>query len=234
MFALSSFNLAPEFVFLLKLTCSVIAGSLIGLERYQNGHPAGMRTFAIISLTSTFLTASLTEGMYGNLMGQGDMGASRVIQGVLQGIGFIGAGVIVREGFSIKGLTSAASVWAVAGIGILIGTGEYFLAFFSTFFIVLILVVFKEITLTSRRSFAVIEAKFAKDAVPEEEQLYERFISYGFNVSSIAFKGAKSGAMQIKAHVWAKENAAKARSRLAMEFLKDPNIADFSIEPVRE
>lgn len=234
MFALSSFNLAPEFVFLLKLTCSVIAGSLIGLERYQNGHPAGMRTFAIISLTSTFLTASLTEGMYGNLMGQGDMGASRVIQGVLQGIGFIGAGVIVREGFSIKGLTSAASVWAVAGIGILIGTGEYFLAFFSTFFIVLILVAFKEITLTSRRSFAVIEAKFAKDAVPEEEQLYERFISYGFNVSSIAFKGAKSGAMQIKAHVWAKENAAKARSRLAMEFLKDPNIADFSIEPVRE
>lgn len=224
----------PEFVFLLKLLCSVIAGSAIGLERYQNGHPAGMRTFAIISLTSTFLTASLTEGMYGNLMGQGDMGASRVIQGILQGIGFIGAGVIVREGLSIKGLTSAASIWAVAGIGILIGTGEYFLALFGTLFTALILIVFKRIALTSRRSFAVIEAKFAKGAAPEEEQIYERFTSYGFHVSSIAFKGAKSGAMQIKVHVWASENAAQARSRLAMEFLKDPNIADFSVEPVSE
>lgn len=231
---LITFYASSEFVFLSKLLGSIIAGSIIGLERYQNGHPAGMRTFAIISLTSTFLTASLTEGMYGHLMGQGDMGASRVIQGILQGIGFIGAGVIVREGFSIKGLTSAASIWAVAGIGILIGTGEYFLAVFGTLFTVLILVVFKEVALTSRRSFAVIEAKFAKGAVPEEEQIYERFTSYGFNVSSIAFKGAKSGAMQIKVHVWANENAAKARSRLAMEFLNDPNIADFSVEPVRE
>ena len=111
---LTNFSSTPEFVFLVKLIMSAFAGSVIGLERYQNGHPAGMRTFAIISLTSTLLTASLTEGMYGNLMGQRDMGASRVIQGVLQGIGFIGAGVIVREGFSIKGLTSAASIWVVA------------------------------------------------------------------------------------------------------------------------
>jgi len=231
---LTDFYSTPEFGFLLKLMCSVLAGSVIGLERYQNGHPAGMRTFAIISLTSTFLTASLTQGMYGNLMGLGDMGASRVIQGILQGIGFIGAGVIVREGFSIKGLTSAASIWAVSGIGILIGTGEYFLAGFGTLFTVFILVGFKEVAFTSRRSFAVIEAKFGKGAVPEEEEIYKRLTGYGFNVSSIAFKGAKSGALQIKAHVWTSADAAKARSRLAMEFLKDPDIADFSVEPVRE
>ena len=232
---ITNFYPSTEFTFLLKLICSVIAGSLIGLERYQNGHPAGVRTFAIISLTSTFLTASLTSGIYGQLMGQGDMGASRIIQGILQGIGFIGAGVIVRDGFSIKGLTSAASIWAVAGIGILIGTGEYFLAAFGSLFTILILVTFRKVdSLTSRRSFAIIEAKFIKDAVPEEEQINERLTGYGFNVSSIAFKGAKSGSMQIKVHVWANENATKARSRLAMEFLKDPNIADFSIEPVRE
>ena len=231
---LTGFFSTPEFVFLSKLICSVIAGSAIGLERYQNGHPAGMRTFAIISLTSTLLTASLTEGMYGHLMGQGDMGASRVIQGILQGIGFIGAGVIVREGFSIKGLTSAASVWAVAGIGILIGTGDYFLALFGTVLTVFILVAFKEVELTSRRSFAIIEATFANGVVPEEEQIRQRLASYGFHVSSIAFKGAKSGAMQIKAHVRAAKGAARMRSHLAMEFQKDPDIADFSVEPVRE
>lgn len=224
----------PEFVLFLKLVAAVMAGSVIGLERYRNGHPAGMRTFAIITLTSTFLTASLTQGMYGQLMGEGDMGASRVIQGILQGIGFIGAGVIVREGFSIKGLTSAASIWAVAGIGILIGTGEYFLAGLGTFLTFLILVVFKEIRITNRRSFAVIEAKYTKGAVPEEEEIFKRLTGYGFNVSSIAFKGAKSGAMVIRVHVWATENAAKARSRLAMEFLNDASIADFSVEPVSE
>ncbi len=231
---LTYFYSSPEFVFLLKLIFAIVAGSLVGLERYHNGHPAGMRTFAIITLTSTFLTASLTHGFYGQLMGQGDMGASRVIQGILQGIGFIGAGVIVREGFSIKGLTSAASIWSVAGLGILIGTGEYFLAVFGTAFTMLILISFRELKVSSRRSFAVIEAKFVKDAVPEEEQLNKRLTDYGFNVSSISFRGAKSGAMQIKAHVWANQNASKARSRLAMEFLKDPTIADFSVEPVRE
>jgi putative Mg2+ transporter-C (MgtC) family protein len=231
---LTGFFSTPEFVFLSKLICSVIAGSAIGLERYQNGHPAGMRTFAIISLTSTFLTASLTEGMYGHLMGQGDMGASRVIQGILQGIGFIGAGVIVREGFSIKGLTSAASVWAVAGIGILIGTGDYFLALFGTIFTVFILVAFKEVALTSRRSYAIIEASFANGVVPEEEQIVQRLTAYGFHVSSIAFQGAKSGSMRIKAHVWAGKGAARVRKRLATEFLSDPDIADFSVEPVRE
>lgn len=225
---------SAEFAIVLKLIFSVLAGSGIGFERFQNGHPAGMRTFAIICLTSAFLTASLTQGLFGQLMGQGDMGASRVIQGILQGIGFIGAGVIVRDGLSIKGLTSAASIWAVAGIGILIGTGEYFLAFVGTTFTAIILIAFKEIKVASRRSFALIEVQFAKDATPEEEQLYERFTQYGFKVSSIAFKGAKSGAMQVKARVWAGVEAGDARSRLAMDFLRDPSIADFSVEPIGE
>ena len=231
---IAEWTLSPNMVFALKLLAAVLVGGVIGLERHQNGHPAGMRTFAIITLTSTFLTCSLTQGVYGSLMGQGDMGASRVIQGILQGIGFIGAGVIVREGFSIKGLTSAATIWAVAGIGILIGTDEYFLAGAGTLLMFLILVVFKEVKLTARRSFAVIEAKFSRDAIPEEEAIYARLTGYGFNVSSIGFKGAKSGAMQIRAHVWATDNAANARSRLAMEFVKDPKVVDFSIEPVRE
>lgn len=231
---LSDIASRTEFVFLMRLIAAVVAGSLIGIERDRNGHPAGMRTFALITLTSTFLTTSLTEGTYGQLMGQGDMGASRVIQGILQGIGFIGAGVIVREGFSIRGLTSAASIWAVAGLGILIGTGEYFVAASGTLLTFLILVVFKRIRITERRSFAIIEAKYTKGAVPEEDEIDRQLTSYGFHVSSIAFKGAKSGAMQIRAKVWATGNAARARSRMAMEFLKDETIADFSVEPISE
>lgn len=120
------------------------------------------------------------------------------------------------------------------GVGILIGTGDHFQALSGRISTVFILVAFKEVALTSRRSYAVIEASFASGVVPEEEQICQRLTSYGFHVSSIAFKGAKSGAMQIKAHVWAGEGAAKVRSRLAMEFLNDPDIADFSLEPVRK
>lgn len=232
---LTAFYNSHEYQMLLKMILSIIAGGVIGLERYQNGHPAGVRTFAIISLTSTILTASLTQGMYGNLMGQGDMGASRVIQGILQGIGFIGAGVIVRDGVSIKGLTSAASIWAVAGVGVLIGSSEFFLAVCGTSFTALILIAFRRIdALTARRSFAIIEAKFVKGSVPDEQQIQDRFTGYGFNVSSISFKGAKSGSMQVKVYVWTLGNAATARSHLAMELLNDPSIADFSVEPVRE
>lgn len=160
---------SSEFELLVKLLASVIAGGIIGLERYQYGHPAGVRTFSLICLTSTLLTASLTQGMYGQLMGQGDMGASRVIQGILQGIGFIGAGVIVRDGVSIKGLTSAASIWVVAAIGILIGTAEFMLAFSGILLTVLILIAFRKIdALMQRRSFALVEVEFVQGAVPEE------------------------------------------------------------------
>lgn len=235
MLTLAAIQQSPEFAMMVKMLISVAAGSIVGLERYQHGHPAGVRTFAIISLTSTLLTASLTQGIYGSLMGEGDMGASRVIQGVLQGIGFIGAGVIVRDGVSVKGLTSAASIWSVAAIGILVGTGEYFLGIAGALFTLVILVAFRRVdALTSRRSFAVIEANFVKGALPDEDQIKARLLGYGFRVSSIAFKGAKSGAMQITLYVWTKSGAAKARHRLAKEFLSDPDITDFSMEPVRD
>lgn len=226
---------SPEVIALAKLLLAVVAGSVIGFERYQNGHPAGQRTFAIICLTSTVLTISLAPGNFSDIMGQQGTGGSRVIQGILQGIGFIGAGVIVRDGLTIKGLTSAASVWLVSAIGILIGTSEYFLAISGTVIATLILVTFKRIyPFKSRRSFAIIEAVFATDTFPTEEVLRSRLKGYGFHVTRISFKGMKTNEMQIKADVWADKDAAQARALLALDFLKDPDIEDFSIEQIGE
>ncbi len=225
----------PEMQALAKLVLAIVAGSAIGFERYQNGHPAGQRTFAIICLTSTILTISLAPGNYADLMGQQGTGGSRVIQGILQGIGFIGAGVIVRDGLTIKGLTSAASVWLVSAIGILIGTSEYFLAISGTVLTTLILVTFKKIyPFRSRRSFAIVEAVFAKGTFLTEEAFVSRLKRYGFNVTRISFKGMKTNEMQIKADVWADKDTAQARALLAVDFLKDPHIEDFSIEQIGE
>lgn len=217
-----------------RLAMAVIAGSLVGVERYLRGHPAGMRTFALVSLTSALLTVSLSEGPYSYLMGSDDNGASRVVQGILAGIGFIGAGVIVREGLSVRGLTSAASMWAVSAMGILIGTGETILGFLGAVFVLLILIVFRWLDhFVPRRSYAVVHARFARDAAPDEKGLTGRLENFGFAVLSLAFKGAKSGALVIRASVWASgKDAADARARLARDFQADPNVVDFSVEPV--
>ncbi len=224
-----------ESVFLLKIVLSVIAGGLIGLERYQNGHPAGMRTFAIICLTSTLLTASLGYGMYGQAMGERDAGASRVIQGILQGIGFIGAGVIVRDGLSIKGLTSAASIWAVSSIGILIGTSAYFVAALGTIFIALILITFRKLDmLSSRRIFSHIEISFNKNQVPTEQMIANRLKEFGLNVGGVSYQSNTEKIVSLKIDVWSKKDSENSRALLANDLLKDPNIISFELRGVGE
>lgn len=217
----------------LRLLMSVVAGSLVGLERYQRGHPAGMRTFAIVCLTSALLTASLGTPPYSLLMGTSDNGGSRVIQGILGGIGFIGAGVIVRDGLSVRGLTSAASLWAVAAIGILIGTGSSILGFVGAVLVLLVLVFFRWFDqVVPRRSYSMVQAKFTRESVPDEKLLAERLEGHGFKVLSVSFKGAKSGALVINASVWAHGSmAAGARARLALDFQNDNKVVDFSVEP---
>lgn len=218
----------------LRLAMSILAGTLVGLERYWRGHPAGMRTFALVSLTSALLTVSLSIGPYGLQMGTADNGGSRIAQGILQGIGFIGAGVIVRDSLSVRGLTSAASLWAVAGIGILIGTGEVALGMAGALAVLLILVMFRWLDrLVPRRSYANVVAKFSKDSAPDELKLRDRLEAHGFKVLTVAFKGAKSGALVIKMNVWASgKTAASARAKLAKDFQADPSVVDFAVEPV--
>src|SRR5689334_23230708 len=92
-----------------------LAGGLIGIERNFHGR-AGFRTHSLVALGAA---AAI-------LVGSGDASAmSRMGQGVITGVGFLGAGVIFKEGVSIQGLTTAASVWATAAIGLLFGEGDY-------------------------------------------------------------------------------------------------------------
>ncbi len=227
--------LTPDLVEMIsRLVMAIAAGCLVGLERYHRGHPAGMRTFALVSLTAALLTVPLGSGTFLHMMGTSDNGGSRVVQGILAGIGFIGAGVIVREGLSIRGLTSAACMWAVSAIGILIGTGEIVLGFVAAVFVLMILVFFRWLDrFIPRRSYALVHARFSKEAVPDERALSKRLESYGFVVLSLSFKGAKSGALVIRASVWAPGVvAADARAHLALDFQEDPKVVDFSVEPV--
>ena len=92
-----------DYELLLRPLAALLAGALVGLERSYHGRAAGLRTYALVCLGSALLVALAEELTRGPAGGLGD--STRVIQGIVTGIGFLGAGVIVKEGFSVRGLT---------------------------------------------------------------------------------------------------------------------------------
>ena len=121
---------------IIKLGITTILSGFIGFEREHSHRPAGFRTHILVAVGSSLVM--LTSVYVFEHMGMtGDV--TRMSAQVLSGIGFLGAGTILREGFSVKGLTTAASLWAVACIGIAVGAGFYSGAFVATIVIYLTL-----------------------------------------------------------------------------------------------
>jgi putative Mg2+ transporter-C (MgtC) family protein len=104
------------------LILSVVLSGLIGLEREIHGHPAGLRTHILVCLGSTLITLVSVHIAANGMKGD----PARLSAQVVSGIGFLGAGAIIREGTSIRGLTTAASIWTTAAIGIAVGAGPFF------------------------------------------------------------------------------------------------------------
>jgi len=104
-----------------RLIISFILGGLIGLERESHNKSAGLRTHILVSLGATLM---MLISIYG-FPGTSNRDPARIAAQVVSGIGFLGAGTIMREGSSVKGLTTAASIWVVAGIGLAVGAGFF-------------------------------------------------------------------------------------------------------------
>src|SRR5262245_118264 len=102
-------------------------GMLVGYERSYHGRAAGMRTYGLVCMASTALTVfvGFAPLWYGGAAPKIAADPTRIVQGIVTGVGFLCAGVIMRDGLSIRGLTTAASVWAVAAVGVLLGVGFY-------------------------------------------------------------------------------------------------------------
>ncbi|WP_394926952.1 MgtC/SapB family protein [uncultured Robinsoniella sp.] len=116
---------------LLKLFLAILLSGIIGYEREHKNRPAGLRTHVLVCVGAAIVQVTSLE-FYGQVMGNYSSDPFRLGAQVISGIGFLGAGTIIKEGNSIKGLTTAASLWAVACIGITVGTGLYKEAVFST------------------------------------------------------------------------------------------------------
>lgn len=113
-------DIATQIAYATRLIVAAGLGMVVGLERERHEHPAGMRTHMLVALGSAAFTILSIEAFAGP---DGDRG--RVAAQIVAGIGFLGAGAILKEGATVRGLTTAASLWAVAAIGMAVGVGAW-------------------------------------------------------------------------------------------------------------
>ena len=119
-----------ETLMISKLLLATILGGLVGLERQSNNKSLGIRTMALISLGScVFAVVSISFP---------GADPTRVIGQIVTGIGFLGAGIIFKSGKNVYGLTSAATIWCTAGLGVVVGVGMFQISLIVTFLILLI------------------------------------------------------------------------------------------------
>lgn len=128
-------SMRGDSVFVLRILIAMIFGGLVGMERQSRGRPAGLRTNILVCVGSAAIIVAFQK-----VSGEFNVGAESVIRmdparaaaGVITGIGFLGAGTIVKSSDFVRGLTTAASIWVVSAIGITAGLGEYFISGFLT------------------------------------------------------------------------------------------------------
>jgi putative Mg2+ transporter-C (MgtC) family protein len=128
-----------ELEVMLRLGLAMVLGGMIGLERERLDRAAGFRTHALVAVASALIMIVSTYGFPATTQGPGGgLDPSRIAAQVVSGVGFLGAGVIILRGNTVRGLTTAATIWAVAGLGLAAGGGLYMPAVGATAFMLLI------------------------------------------------------------------------------------------------
>jgi putative Mg2+ transporter-C (MgtC) family protein len=228
-------QIEPEpFVIALRIVGALVIGAAIGLERSFHGRPAGFRTHALVCTASALLM--LVTVYQNEWMTQVNIEAirtdpTRMAQGIMTGIGFLGAGVIFKEGLSVRGLTTAASIWMTASIGILVGIGFWFPAIFGTIASLLVLGAFRIIeTKMPSEFYAHYHVRFRRDAVMDEEALRRMIAGHGFTIANIHSRLIEEGRLFEYRMVIRSRNKAAAQE-LAQHMLELPDVVEFRISP---
>lgn len=182
---------------LMHLGLAVLAGGLIGLERTYHGRPAGFRTHTLVCTASSLLmllTVYQWELLKGMPLETIRVDPTRMAQGIMTGIGFLGAGVIMKEGLTVRGLTTAASIWITAAIGVLIGIGFYFPAVVATLVTLGTLALFRWIEMIMpSHYYARLNVRFKRQETPAEPELRELIVQQHFSVANLSYRLQQEG-----------------------------------------
>lgn len=185
-------HFGPTAILLLKLLLAAALGGLVGLEREMRRKPAGLRTSMFICLGSALFTLLSTE------LAQrfGDPSSTRIASSLIPGIGFLGAGAIIRERGSVVGLTTAATIFVLAGVGMAVGAGMYSLAVLTVLLILVVLVALgwlqDRFSLKTRRLTFRLTTTHLEDVMMNNNQilaemkiLMQRFQVFRFGADSV-------------------------------------------------
>ena len=222
----------------LNLLGALLLGMAMGYERSFNGRAAGMRTYGRVCMASTALTIFVGYAplWYGGAAAGVSPDATRVVQGVVTGIGFLCAGVIVKDGLNISGLTTAASIWAAAAIGVLLGVGLYASALLLALLCMLSMTLVQQVErrLPGRQSFDV-SITFRHDAAPALDELAQVAEAHGYRVvrDSFSFAFVDSQPIWRFCVVALDRSRSTSPSRLAHDLSRSEDLTRFSIVPMR-
>lgn len=231
---LDSLNDSVHLEILLRLVAALLIGGLIGFERNYHGRPAGFRTHALVCLsTSLLMLVTVYETRWFPEISQGRIALdpTRLAQGIMTGIGFLGAGTIMKEGLSVRGLTTAASIWITAAIGILVGVGFYFPAIAATFFTLGILSLFGWLERRMPAQFyAHFVVRFARGEVMPEDELRALLAEQGFTIANLNYRfSAEEKCFEYRMVIRSNRSANARRLRAALEACAA--IEEFQISP---
>ena len=216
------------------LMAALAAGGVIGLERSYHGRPAGFRTHTLVCLSSSLLMLVMLyqwKWLPGAPMETIRTDPTRMAQGIMTGIGFLGAGVIFKEGLSVRGLTTAASIWMTAAIGILMGIGFYFPAILTTALTLGTLSVFRRIeAMMPSQSYAHHTIRFRRDDVMPEAQLKAILLQHGFTIANISYC-ISDDAGHFEYRMVIQTSNSGNLSSLASFLRQQPRVVHFQISP---
>jgi putative Mg2+ transporter-C (MgtC) family protein len=227
--------MSPEQVeIILRLGTALLIGGLIGLERELQGRPAGLRTHMLVCLASALLMqiTVVPIAWLGPEAGETlTVDASRVVQGIMAGIGFLGAGEIFRHGWNVRGLTTAASIWITSSLGVVVGLGQYDVAAVSTTIIILVLAVLGWFEARLPVEIHVRHTiRFARRDAMEEGALRELLHSHGFAIAELSHALIDSGrAFEYRLNLKTRDGGASERLSCSLRGKSD--VIEFDISP---
>lgn len=171
---------------LIRILLAAFFGGLVGIEREIHGRAAGLRTHILVSTgAALFMVTSICVALNYSYAGQAD--PSRIAAQVVTGIGFLGAGAIIRYGASIRGLTTAASIWAVSAIGLAVGAGMYEAAGITTFVVIMVLVLSRLEERMELKGYArKLEIKLDLNAGTSIEDIRKLVEAYGGRIKMVS------------------------------------------------
>ncbi len=219
------------------LAAATVAGGLIGLERSYHGRPAGFRTHTIVCLASSLLMlVTLYESRWnaGAVAETIRMDPTRMAQGVMTGIGFLGAGVIMREGLTVRGLTTAASIWTTSAIGILCGIGFYTPAILGTVITLGVLSFFRKLeNLVTSQIFATHTLLFSRSNAWSYGQISQMLKNNGFSVINISYNLKEQGE-HLECRMTIRTKDKRSFEKLRDSLLAEPDVVEFGILLTRD